>query len=182
MNSDYRRLIYLKNLVSKVPTIILQHQIKMGRGLPSWEHIKKELLATEYELNENYRNTNQITQYCNDEFGFNMTLTGVEGEQVKNLSFDEMLDDISENTEITDRIAIIIPRSMSKQKITRSNRLERIKGILSTTFDTSKISVVYIDEIKGIEFDRVYVCAQDMARNEKYIAYTRALEKLIIVQ
>ena len=160
----------------------LNQRIKMGRGLPSWEHIKKELLATEYELNENYRNTNQITQYCNDEFGFNMTLTGVEGEQVKNLSFDEMLDEISENTEITDRIAIIIPRSMSKQKITRSNRLERIKGILSTTFDTSKISVVYIDEIKGIEFDRVYVCAQDMARNEKYIAYTRALEKLIIVQ
>ena len=37
------------------------------------------------------------------------------------------------------------------------------------------------DEIKGIEFDRVFVVDEDMERNERYIAFTRALDKLTIV-
>ena len=40
---------------------------------------------------------------------------------------------------------------------------------------------MYVDEIKGIEFDRVYVIDQDMERNERYIAFTRALDNLTIV-
>ena len=35
--------------------------------------------------------------------------------------------------------------------------------------------------IKGIEFDKVYVIPNKMGRNEKFIAYTRALSELIIV-
>ena len=33
----------------------------------------------------------------------------------------------------------------------------------------------------GIEFDRVYVVGNRMSRNEKYIAYTRALSNLVVV-
>ena len=40
---------------------------------------------------------------------------------------------------------------------------------------------MYVDEVKGIEFDRVYVFPAQMGRNEKYIAYTRALSELIVV-
>lgn len=36
------------------------------------------------------------------------------------------------------------------------------------------------DEEKGIEFDIVYVIDEDMGRNERYIAFTRALDKLTI--
>jgi ATP-dependent exoDNAse (exonuclease V) alpha subunit len=35
--------------------------------------------------------------------------------------------------------------------------------------------------VKGIEFDKVFVIPNGMSRNEKYIAYTRALTELTIV-
>ncbi len=35
--------------------------------------------------------------------------------------------------------------------------------------------------MKGIEFDKVFVIPNGMSRNEKYIAYTRALTELTIV-
>ena len=40
---------------------------------------------------------------------------------------------------------------------------------------------MYVDEVKETEFDKVYVIPNNMGRNEKYIAYTRALSDLIIV-
>ena len=40
---------------------------------------------------------------------------------------------------------------------------------------------MYVDEVKGIEFDKVYVVSNKMGKNEKYIAYTRALSELIVV-
>ena len=40
---------------------------------------------------------------------------------------------------------------------------------------------MYVDEVRGIEFDLVYVITNKMSKNEKYIAYTRALSELIIV-
>lgn len=159
----------------------LNQRIKQGRGLKTWEQLEKTLLAHEYELNENYRNTNQITQYCNDVFNFEMTLTGVDGEPVRNILFDEMLSELVEISNSADRIAIILPRTMSKQRVTRAKKVESIKDRISTKFDVTKISVMYVDEIKGIEFDRVYVIDQDMQRNERYIAFTRALDKLTIV-
>ena len=43
------------------------------------------------------------------------------------------------------------------------------------------IALMYVDEVKGIEFDKAYVVVNKMSRNEKYIAYTRALSELILV-
>lgn len=40
---------------------------------------------------------------------------------------------------------------------------------------------MYVDEVKGIEFDKVFVIPNKMSKNEKYIAYTRALSELVIV-
>lgn len=159
----------------------LNQRIKQGRGLSSWEHLKRKLLATEFMLNENYRNTNQITQYCNETFNFDMTLTGVDGDPVRNISFDEMIGELVEVSGLEDRSVVILPRTMSKQRVTRAKKLEKYRDRLSAKFDTNKVSIMYVDEVKGIEFDRVYVVDQDMERNERYIAYTRALDSLSIV-
>lgn len=159
----------------------LNQRIKQGRGLVTWEQLKRKLLAQEYLLNENYRNTNQITQYCNDVFNFDMTLTGVEGAPVRNIPFDEMVSEIAAHAVSDERTAVILPRTMSKQRVTRARKLENQRDKLSVKFDTSKVSVMYVDEIKGIEFDRVYVVDQDMEKNERYIAFTRALDNLTIV-
>lgn len=153
----------------------LNQRIKKGRGLNTWEQLKTKLIAHEYELNENYRNTNQITQYCNEVFNFDMTLTGVEGDPVRNISFKEMSTELEATASSDERTAVILPRTMAKTRVTKG------KNYFSTKFDVSKISVMYVDEIKGIEFDRVYVVDEDMERNERYIAFTRALDKLTIV-
>ena len=110
-----------------------------------------------------------------------MTLTGVEGEPVRNITFKEMLEELATSVSSDERTAVILPRTMSKTRVTRSTMVEAVKANFSTKFDTSKISVMYVDEIKGIEFDRVYVIDEDMGRNERYIAFTRALDKLTIV-
>lgn len=159
----------------------LNQRIKQGRGLRTWEQLKRKLLANIYELNENYRNTNQITQYCNDAFNFDMTLTGVEGEVVRNITFAEMMNELAKLDTDGSRVAVILPRSWSKQRITRGKAVEGIKERISVKFDPNKISVMYVDEIKGIEFDQVFVVDEDMERNERYIAYTRALGTLSIV-
>lgn len=159
----------------------LNQRIKQGRGLATWEQLKTKLIAHVYELNENYRNTNQITQYCNEVFNFDMTLTGVEGDPVRNITFKDMLEELAACASSDGRTAVIMPRTMSKTRITRSKIVEAEKANFSTKFDTSKISIMYVDEIKGIEFDRVYVVDEDMGRNERYIAFTRALDKLTIV-
>ena len=159
----------------------LNQRIKQGRGLATWEQLKTKLIAHQYELNENYRNTNQITQYCNEVFNFDMTLTGVEGEPVRNITFKEMLEQLAMSATSEDRTAVVLPRTMSKTRVTRSTIVDAVKNQFSTKFDTSKVSVMYVDEIKGIEFDRVYVVDEDMERNERYIAFTRALDKLTIV-
>lgn len=159
----------------------LNQRIKQGRGLATWEQLKTKLIAHQYELNENYRNTNQITQYCNEVFNFDMTLTGVEGEPVRNITFKEMLEELAKSAASKDRTAVILPRTMAKTRVTRSPIVDTVKNNFSTKFDTSKVSVMYVDEIKGIEFDRVYVVDEDMERNERYIAFTRALDKLTII-
>lgn len=159
----------------------LNQRIKRGRGLATWEQLKTKLIAHEYELNENYRNTNQITQYCNDVFNFDMTLTGVEGEPVRNITFKEMLQELAISAESEDRTAVILPRTIAKTRVIRSKNVDAVKNRFSSKFDATKVSVMYVDEVKGIEFDRVYVVDEDMERNERYIAFTRALDKLSIV-
>jgi len=180
---EYERII-AQNKQSKAYYNIygdLNQRIKQGRGLVTWEQIKRKLLATEYLLNENYRNTNQITQYCNEVFNYDMTLTGVEGSPVRNITFDEMVSELAEIYDSEERTAVILPRTMSKQRVTRARKLDKQKERLSVKFDVNKISIMYVDEIKGIEFDRVYVVDHDMEKNERYIAFTRALDNLTIV-
>ena len=53
--------------------------------------------------------------------------------------------------------------------------------MLGDEIGNGRIAVKYVDEVKGIEFDRVYVVGNRMTRNEKYIAYTRALSNLVVV-
>jgi DNA helicase IV len=52
------------------------------------------------------------------------------------------------------------------------------KGKLSK----SKINVMTVYESKGLEFTSVAVIPDGMSQNERYIAYTRALQYLAVVE
>ena len=156
--------------------------MKSGRGISDWNLLVSEFNAELYVLNENYRNTNQITRFCNDNFGFKTLQTGVDGPKVREIPRRNLEKELAGLTVTTERVAILLPRTVQKLKYLDMDILpENIRRIIGETMDNGFISVMYVDEVKGIEFDKVFVVSAKMRRNEKYIAYTRALSELIIV-
>lgn len=156
--------------------------IKPGRGIYDWTDLERSFKATEFRLNENYRNTNQITKFCNSNFNMNVLRTGVDGPAVREIVRSELESELSGLRITTERVAVLVPRSVQKGRYIRKEELGYgIRDILGDEIGNGRIAVKYVDEVKGIEFDRVYVVGNRMTRNEKYIAYTRALSNLVVV-
>lgn len=156
--------------------------IKPGRGIANWDELERIFQAQRYELNENYRNTNQITKFCNRSFGMNVLQTGVDGSKVKEISRQDLEKEIAALNVTTQRIAILVPRQIQKKKYLKKDSIpEEIMNLVDEDMENGHIALMYVDEVKGIEFDKVFVVSNGMTRNEKYIAYTRALSDLIIV-
>lgn len=178
------RLIYELNDNNVILNIFgdTNQLIKPNRGISDWSEFKKEFHADLYVLNENYRNTNQITRFCNDSFGMSMLQTGVDGASIREINKREFERELSELRITTERVAVLLPRGVQKRKYFEPSLMN--SGSQSISDDgivAGRIAVMYVDEVKGIEFDKVYVVSNKMGRNEKYIAYTRALSELIIV-
>lgn len=156
--------------------------MKPNRGISEWSELKQLYGAEEYVLNENYRNTNQITRFCNSSFGMNVLQTGVDGVKVREIARRELEPELSALSLTSERLAILVPRGVQKKKYLMNDSLpNHILEVLGDEIGNGRISILYVDEAKGIEFDKVYVVGNKMERNEKYIAYTRALSELILV-
>ena len=178
------RLLYELNQYSVVFNIFgdTNQLIKKGRGISDWKDLKEAFGAQPYILNENYRNTNQITRFCNSSFGMNVMQTGVDGPNVREIARKELENELSTLNISNERIAILVPRSIQKSTWLDMTLLPRnISWIIGDKMDNGYISLMYVDEVKGIEFDKAYVVSNGMSRNEKYIAYTRALSELVLV-
>lgn len=158
--------------------------LKYGRGISDWVQIKDVITAAKrFDLNENYRNTNQITQFCNKTFNMEVALTGVDGHKVKEIIRNRLENLLSELKLEDERVAILIPRTVKKKsEYVDIERLPyNICEAIGEEVGNGKIAVMYVDEVKGVEFDRVFVVSNGMTKNERYIAYTRALSNLIVV-
>lgn len=156
--------------------------IRLDRGIADWKFLISEFNAERYILNENYRNTNQITRFCNDNFGFDTLQTGVDGPKVREIPRRDLEKELVSLNITTERIAILVPRNIPKMKyLNRDILSDNIRDVIGESMDNGYISIMYVDEVKGIEFDKVFVVSSKLNRNEKYIAYTRALYELIIV-
>lgn len=111
-----------------------------------------------------------------------MHQTGVDGAKVREITKREFDSEVSNLHITTERVAILLPRGVQKRKYLSLEALSsEVRSIVGEEIAVGKIAVMYVDEVKGIEFDKVYVIPNKMGRNEKYIAYTRALSELIIV-
>ena len=178
------RLLYELNQYNIVFNIFgdTNQLMKTNRGISDWSKLKNTFNADIYELNENYRNTNQITRFCNSSFDMKVTQTGVDGAKVREISRKELEAELSELNITLERIAILIPRSISKKGYLKQELMpSSINSIIGEKIDNGYIAIMYVDEVKGIEFDKAFVVSSKMSRNEKYIAYTRALSELILV-
>lgn len=132
----------------------------------NWENLKKRLNNNSWycELNENYRNTVSVVDYCNKKLNSNMTKLGIEGNPVL----------LKEKVGLSELIKIY--NEGNYQIITNNEQLiNKIKKIN----DAVKCNTVL--EVKGLEFENIIVIDDKMDRNNKYVAYTRTKNDLIII-
>lgn len=141
-------------------------QISPERGIGSFDRLDALWDTHRYSLNENYRNAREITEFVNDELGMNVTSLGLEGGTVSRISFDEFARRINCGAS-DDRVAVIYPAAQKE-----------LKSRLSSFVPPDRLFTV--KECKGMEYERVYVCGK-LTDREKYVAYTRALGELFLV-
>lgn len=158
--------------------------LKYKRGIDDWKKVLSIIGETVEQrvLNANYGNTNQIISYFNNSLKMDIIPIGQDGHNVKDInrySFERTLSKLKMSEE---RIAIILPRKVDKNKYLDYEQISyEVKERIGDGMGNGKIALVYVDEVKGIEFDRVFVVPNGMTKNERYIAYTRALSDLTIV-
>jgi ATP-dependent exoDNAse (exonuclease V) beta subunit len=74
--------------------------------------------------------------------------------------------------------AIICTEETKKELLRKSHNDLSAKGKVSR----SKINIMTVYESKGLEFSSVVVLPKGMSMAEQYIAYTRALKELAIIE
>lgn len=152
------------------------------KGITDWEDVQKIIDSQIYFLNENYRNTIQITEYCNNEFDAEIFPIGISGKEVEetdmNLAICYILNKFQSIPQT--RNAIIYRNGVKSIR----NELENLLSGFNVSWDKiddKKISIITVEQAKGIEFDNVVVIADQMTPNEKYISFTRAMDELTVV-
>ena len=144
------------------------NQSIFAKGIKDWDLLKKVTDFNYYNLNENYRNTEQITDFCNKAFKYNNISMGITGKDVEYIDKKQVNNIIIRKMNDQKRIAVIV------------RNIEDLENIIP--IDSEYTFYNTISQVKGIEFDSVIVFDNDMTENEKYIAYTRALNELYIVK
>ena len=144
------------------------NQTVSSHGIKNWDilNFKFDLI----ELNENFRNTNQIVEYCNTNLPYNMKKIGVNMNKV--VDYFNLDEAIKRNKKIKKEPVIIVKNEFVK---------EDFKKILDSMKWKYGYNVITVKEAKGLEFKEVFVIDCQMNNNEKYIAYTRALANLIVI-
>lgn len=145
-----------------------------NRGIEKWDQLSNFNLKG-FKLNINYRNISQITYYCNKELSpLSMEPMGVDGDEVKEISIAEISDYIDNATYV-----IVKDRNtLAQLPIKNYNFIEKKDEDISP----DNINVMTVEMVKGMEFSNVIVVDSGMNRREKYVAYTRALNKLVVAR
>lgn len=165
--SEYR---LLHSLMNKEAVYDFFGDIKQGinnYSLKNWSELK-EIFGniSHFKINKNYRNTSEIIDFVNDECGVSMENVGYNGYAVQEI--DESLLEKKFNEDSYEKKVVICAFSLKDELV------EEHPSIANHIFETKRI--------KGMEFQSVYIYKKGMKTNEKYVAYTRALEKLTIIK
>jgi len=153
------------------------------KGIEVWEEdIPMIVRGNVYMLNENYRNTLQITDYCNRVVGSEMTAIGINGEDVAELSLIDAAARIAslKKANPASRSAVIYRHGAEGVLEKLKNALDKYDCAWSGV-DAGRVSVISTEMAKGLEFEYVVAVTPGMSENERYVAFTRALDTLITV-
>jgi DNA helicase IV len=164
-------LIQKINTAQQKPKINLFGDIDQNitaQGIKKWADVG--ITRDIYSLNENFRNTNQIVKYCNEKLKMQMQPVGVDMEEVSEYKDIFAAIDFAEN--IKNDAVFIVKDEYAEADL---ENLLKGKGI-------ENYHIYTVKTVKGLEFKETFVFDDGMQRNEKYIAYTRALAKLNVIK
>lgn len=145
-----------------------------NRGVKDWNQLKMFDLKP-YKLDVNYRNSAPITEYCNNAIEkLNTKTLGIEGESVVEIEINDIPNFISNNAYVIVKDKTILADMPIQDYIFIENKTDKISE--------EKINVLTVEMAKGMEFSKVLVVDKNMNSREKYVAYTRALNELIVAR
>ena len=151
----------------------IAQNVTSWRGVGSWNTTFPDFeICT---VDQNYRNTNQIVRYVADTLGIDMQPIGFDGVDVCRVSDRGMSAFFKDKKGLK---AIICTEETKKELLRKSYNDLSAKGTVSR----SKINIMTVYESKGLEFSSVVVLPKGMSTAEQYIAYTRALKELAIIE
>ena len=151
----------------------LAQNVTKWRGVKDWKEISPDFPI--YELNQNYRNTNQIVSFVSGKLGLDMQSIGYDGPEVVKISPRGVNAFFKDKKGLK---AVICAESEKENYARKTYNDVRAKGKVSR----NKINIMTVYESKGLEFSSVVVAERGMTDSEKYIAYTRALKDLAVIE
>lgn len=155
------------------------------KGIGVWEEEIPDIIGGNvYLLNENYRNTIQITDYCNRVFDVGMTAIGIKGTEVEETAFDQAMAWIKQTRQENPdaRTAVIYRHGAHKVEEMLLNAFAGYPACSLGSVNDKQVSVITTETAKGLEFEYVVAVTEKMSENEQYVAFTRALDGLKVVK
>ena len=151
----------------------LAQNVTPYRGVGDWKNAVGD--APVYKLNNNYRNTNQIVEYVQSDVQADMQAFGVDGPPVQRISARTIASFFAGKK----GLKAVICSERDKEEYRRKSYWDvGAKGKISRT----KVNLLTVFESKGLEFSCVAAAVKNMSEPERYIACTRALNALAIVE
>lgn len=151
----------------------LEQNVTPWRGVKKWRSAFPD--SEIFTLNQNYRNTNQIVDFVASALEVDMQSIGFDGPEVQRISPRGIGAFFRDKKGLK---AVICAESDKEKYARKAYSVVSEKGRISRT----KINLMTVYESKGLEFTSVAVISENMSANERYIAYTRALKELAIVE
>lgn len=177
-NYSMTELRWLRKIFSSVHIClfgdVLQRLEKIG--ITDIAQLQEVMPVQVFTINENYRNAKEITEFINDRLGMSMLPIGLHG-KVEYIS----AEDADFNQE--KQIAVIVKDETVWMNLRQKNNILLQQSVQFSDYRrnlSGNIDVFSVSQVKGLEFPVVYVCDWGMTKNEKYVAYTRALNELYI--
>ena len=119
----------------------------------------------------------EITEYVNTQFGINMRPVGISG-TVNFISFGDIS---SIEIDKDDRVAFIVS-DISQIEDNELLNKANVMNTIDRAIERGILNIMPVAMAKGLEFETVVVKTDYMTENEKYVAMTRALNSLFIVE
>lgn len=166
---------------------VRQH-VEGSKGINDWEQFSDIARFKKEYLQENYRNARQITAYCNKRFKLDMQAINLDGAGVHDIKseseFDTAFYRIFQKSNNVGLSCFIVKNKKEADMLlakagSYTNRIHNITGGLFELV-RNKWNLMTVEQAKGLEFRTVFAVTGRMDENEKYIAYTRALDELYV--